>query len=205
MNRTDVEQDLPLVVAVDLGGTQMRAGVLRGPEMLSRVILQTGDDLRPERIILRLFDAIEQAFSLAGVTLAQIAGIGIGAPGPLDSRTGIVFSPPNMPGWDSVPMHDIFAEHYHVPIYVENDANAAALGEFMFGAGQGCKDIVYLTVSTGVGGGVIVDGKILEGVSGTAAELGHMTVDWHGERCSCGNIGSAFPRLLKKTGQDGIK
>lgn len=137
----------------------------------------------------RAFVALEQALQQAGVSLEQVAGIGIGAPGPLDSRTGVVFTPPNMPGWESLPLRHLFVERYHVPVYVENDANAAALGEFLFGAGRGCKHMVYLTISTGIGGGVIIDGKILEGANSAAAELGHMTIDWQGERCTCGNIG----------------
>ena len=183
------EQALPLALAVDLGGTQMRAGVVRGAQLLSRITLQTGDDRRPESMLPRAFAALEQALQQAGVALEQVAGIGIGAPGPLDSRTGVVFTPPNMPGWEALPLRQIFAQRYAVPVYVENDANAAALGEFLFGAGQGCLHMVYLTISTGIGGGVIVDGKLLQGANGAAAELGHMTVDWHGERCSCGNIG----------------
>ena len=137
----------------------------------------------------RLFKAVRQALDEAHVSLKDIAGIGIGAPGPLDNHTGVVFSPPNLPGWENVPVSELFSREFHVPIYVENDANAAALGEFMFGAGRGCRNIVYLTISTGIGGGVITDGRIMEGASGTAAELGHMTVDWQGERCNCGNIG----------------
>ncbi len=181
--------NLPLVIGVDLGGTQLRVGVLRGATLLSRVGLLTGEDPTPERIIPRIYDAIGQAVNEAGTTLDQIAGIGIGAPGPLDNRTGIVFKPPNLPGWDRVPLRFLFKEHFNLPIFVENDANAAGLGEYMFGAGRGSKDMVYLTISTGIGGGVIVDGKIMEGTGGTAGELGHMTIDWHGERCTCGNIG----------------
>jgi glucokinase len=180
---------LPLVVAVDLGGTQIRAAVLRGATLLSRIGLLTGENPTPERIIPRIFGTIEEALSKANVTLKQVAGIGIGAPGPLDSKTGIVFAPPNLAGWNRVPLRDIFIEHFQVPIFVENDANAAGLGEYIFGAGKGSTDMVYMTVSTGIGGGVMIDGKIMEGASGTAAELGHMTIDWHGERCPCGNIG----------------
>lgn len=183
------QENLPMVVAVDLGGTQIRTAVLRGATLLSRVGLLTGENPTPERVIPRLFSAVEQAVDNAGTSLDQIAGIGIGAPGPLDSRTGVVFAPPNLPGWESVPLRDIFYEKYHLPIFVENDANAAALGEYMFGAGRGVSDLVYMTISTGIGAGVIIDNKIIGGVSGTAAELGHMTVDWHGERCNCGNIG----------------
>src|SRR3989441_1249324 len=183
------DDQLPLVVGVDLGGTQIRTAVLRGPTLLSRVSLMTGKNPSPGRIIPRVYTAIQEALGKAGTTIEQIAGIGIAAPGPLDSKTGVVFTPPNLADWDHVPLRDLFTEHFHIPIFVENDANAGGLGEHMFGAGRGCNNIVYVTVSTGIGGGVIIDGKLLEGVSGTAAELGHMTIDWHGERCNCGNIG----------------
>jgi glucokinase len=182
-------QNLPLVLAVDLGGTQIRTAVLQGAHLLSRVGLLTGENRTPESVIPRLHNAVQQALDEAGVTLNQIAGIGIAAPGPLDHRTGIIYSPPNMPGWDSIPLRDLFQERYQVPTYVENDANAAGLGEFMFGAGRGCKNIVYLTISTGIGGGIIIEGKLVEGTNGTAGELGHMTIDWQGLPCSCGNIG----------------
>lgn len=194
---TDTE-NLPLVVGVDLGGTQMRTAVMRGATLLSRVGLLTGADPTPERIIPRIFTSIQQALDEANVSIKQIAGIGIGAPGPLDSHTGVVFSPPNLPGWHNTPLGDIFRAEFHLPIYVENDANAAALGEYLFGAGQGACNMVYLTVSTGIGGGIITEGKILDGVSGTAGELGHMTVDMHGPRCNCGNIG-CLERLASGT------
>ena len=182
-------QNLPLVIAVDLGGTQMRTAILQGATLLSRVSLLTVDDATPNRIIPRIYTAVQQALDEAHIPLDQIAGIGIAAAGALDSRSGVVFAPPNLPGWDHVPLRDIFQEHFKIPVFVENDANATALGEYMFGAGRGCNDMVYLTVNTGIGGGVIIDGKIVDGASGTAGELGHMTIDWHGERCNCGNIG----------------
>ncbi|GAC1364372.1 MAG: ROK family protein [Ktedonobacteraceae bacterium] len=180
---------LPLVVGVDLGGTQIRAAVLRGATLLSRVSLLTGADSSADIVIPRMWEAVEQALTAAAVTREQIAGIGIGAPGPLDGRTGVVFSPPNLVGWRNVPLHDIFFTHFNVPIFVENDANVAALAEYMFGAGRGSQEIVYLTLSTGIGGGVIARGRILAGSVGTAAELGHMTIDLRGPRCNCGNIG----------------
>lgn len=183
------EDQLPLVIGVDLGGTQIRTGVLRGATLLSRINFLTGEHPEPDRIIPRVYTAIQEALDKASIAIEQIAGIGIAAPGPLDCNTGIIFAPPNLPGWDHVPLRDIFAEHFHIPVFVENDANTAGLGEHMFGAGHGCNNMVYLTVSTGIGGGVIIDGKILEGASGTAGEIGHMTIDWHGERCNCGNTG----------------
>lgn len=186
---TNTNDQLPLVVGVDLGGTQIRTAVLRGPTLLSRVSLLTGEQPTPDRIIPRLFAAVQEALEKAGTTLEQIAGIGLAAPGPMDNKTGVIFSPPNLSGWNHVPLRDIFTEQFHIPVFVENDANTAGLGEYMFGAGHGSSNMVYLTISTGIGGGVIMDGNILEGCNGTAGELGHMTIDWHGERCSCGNIG----------------
>lgn len=184
----DDTANLPMVIGVDLGGTQLRTAVLRGPTLLARVGMLTGHPA-PERILPLIYKAIEQALAEANVGLNEIAGIGIAAPGPLDHRTGIVFDPPNMPGWNRVPLRDLFAERFHVPIYVENDANTCCLGEYMFGAGRGYDTVVYMTISTGIGGGVIINGEIMEGASGIAAELGHMTIDRHGERCNCGNIG----------------
>jgi glucokinase len=183
------EKQLPLVIGVDLGGTQIRTAVLRGATLLSRVNLLTGQNPAPDRIIPRIYAAIQEALDKASTSIEQVVGIGIAAPGPLDSSTGIIFAPPNLPGWDHVPLRDIFTEHFHKPVFVENDANTAGLGEYMFGAGRGCNNMVYMTISTGIGGGVIIAGKILEGASGTAGEMGHMTIDWHGERCNCGNIG----------------
>jgi glucokinase len=189
----------PVVIGVDLGGTQIRAAVLRGAELISRVAQLTGEDTAPEHLIPRIFNVIRQALDEARTTLEQVAGIGIAMPGPLNHRTGIVYAPPNMPGWDCVPLRDIFEQHFspasegadaaQLRIFVENDAHAAGLGEYLFGAGRGCSNMVYLTISTGIGGGVIVDGKIVEGANGTAGELGHMTIDWHGGRCRCGNYG----------------
>ncbi|MBV9689361.1 MAG: ROK family protein [Ktedonobacteraceae bacterium] len=181
--------DLPLVVGVDIGGTQVRVAVLQGATLLSRVDLLTGENAIPERLISCIYNAVRKALDEASTRLDQIIGIGIGSPGPLDSHTGIVFDPPNMPGWHNVPLRDIFKEHYDLPVFVENDTNAAALGEYLFGAGRGSRSMVYLTISTGIGGGVIINGKILGGISGTAAELGHITIDRHGDRCNCGNIG----------------
>lgn len=188
--KTIVDPDqVPLVVAVDLGGTQVRVAVLRGSTLLSRISEDTGADSTPDCLVPRIYHAIQEALDESCSELDQIKGIGIGVAGPLDSRTGVVFAAPNLSGWHNISLREIFQERYRVPIFVANDANAAALGEYMFGAGRGCKDLVYLTISTGIGGGVIINGQIVGGISGTAGELGHMTVDWRGGPCNCGNIG----------------
>src|SRR6266487_4873823 len=167
-NLSGLPDTLPMVVGVDLGGTQIRAAVLHGAAVISRVGLLTGENPTPERVIPRIFQAVRQVLDQARIPLDQIAGIGVAAPGPLNNRTGVVYTPPNLPGWDRVPLRDIFHKQFNIPIFIENDAHTAALGEYIFGAGRGCKYMVYLTVSTGIGGGVIIDGKIYEGANGTA-------------------------------------
>lgn len=177
------------VIGIDLGGTHIRAAVLQGAHILARAATLTGENPTPERVLPRIFMTVQQALDEAGVGMDTISGIGVAAPGPLDNRTGTIYAPSNLPTWTNVPLRALLQEQYHKPVFAENDANAAALGEYLFGAGQGSRNMVYLTVSTGIGGGVIVEGKLLEGTNGSAAELGHITIDWRGERCNCGNIG----------------
>jgi glucokinase len=181
----------PLVVGVDVGGTQLRVAVLRGKTLLSRIGLLIEVDSAPSALIPRMTQAIHQALREAKTSLDQIAGIGVGIPGPVNGDTGVVYEITNIPGWNDVPLRNILAQKFGnaTPVFVENDANVAGLGEYVFGAGRGYSHIVYLTVSTGIGACVIVDGKILRGVSGTAGELGHIIIDWEGDPCNCGNIG----------------
>ncbi len=179
----------PLVIGVDLGGTQVRAALVRDGKLLSRIGYLTQDEDGFEAVMRRIKDAIRDAARQGGASLEQVAAIGIGAPGPLDSRTGILFAPPNLKGWKNVPLRQILYDEFSLPVYLGNDANLAGLGEHTYGAGRGVPDMVYVTVSTGIGGGVLIGGRILEGVSGTAGEIGHMTIDIHGPRCNCGNTG----------------
>jgi glucokinase len=161
---TQHQQNLPFVVGVDLGGTQIRSAVLEGSKLHSRVSVRTGENPTPDRLLPRIYGVIQQALDEAHVALDQIAGIGVATPGPLNNRTGVIYSPPNLPGWENVPLRDLINQQFHVPVLIENDAHTAGLGEYMFGAGRGSKSLIYLTVSTGIGGGVIIDGKILEGL-----------------------------------------
>lgn len=186
---TSNQRNFPFVVGVDLGATQVRTAVLQGSKLHSRVSLLIGENPMPDRVLPRVYGAIQQALDEARISLDQIAGMGVATPGPLDNRTGVIYSPPNLPGWTNVPLRDLLQQHFAVPIRIENDANTAGLGEYMFGAGRGSKYMVYITVSTGIGAGIIIDGKILEGANGTAGELGHTTIDWKGGRCNCGNFG----------------
>jgi glucokinase len=133
--------------------------------------------------------SMTSALAPLGIIVQELAAIGIGAPGVSDPVRGVVFTSPNLPGWHNVPLRDIVARESGVPSYLINDANAAALGELYFGAARGMRQVVYVTVSTGIGGGIIIDGELYCGSVGTAGEIGHMTIDANGPHCQCGNSG----------------
>ncbi len=173
-------------IAVDLGGTNIRAAQCTPDgQILSRASHRTLAADGEQAVIGRIIAAIREVWP----NDASVRAIGISAPGPLDPWRGIVIEAPNLPGWSNVPLRNLIAEACHVPARLGNDANLAALAEYHFGAGRGYPDMIYLTLSTGIGGGVIVGGRLLLGAKGLAAELGHISVDENGPRCNCGNIG----------------
>lgn len=175
------------VVAVDLGGTNIRAAFFPtdDPHPQSQIKIETCAAQGPEAVLRRLQGAIER---LAPADRSEWR-IGVAAPGPLDPYRGVILDAPNIPGWDNLPLSEKLASHFGCPVFLGNDANLAALGEWRHGAGRGRNHVVYLTISTGIGGGVIADGRLLLGAHGLAAELGHILVDPSGPRCSCGQIG----------------
>jgi glucokinase len=165
------------IIGVDLGGTQLRVAL--GDEqgaLHEEIRFPTEGYEGPEAVIDKIVDCIGRvrAAMPAG---GELLGVGIGCPGPLDPFAGVVFTLPNLPGWVDVPLRDILAERTGLSIELGNDANAAALGEWLFGAGKGLRNLVYVTVSTGIGGGVIADGRLLLGHRGAAAEVGHHLID----------------------------
>ncbi|MER8656115.1 MULTISPECIES: ROK family protein [unclassified Mesorhizobium] len=177
-----------LALAFDLGGTALRGALV---ESYGRIVAHAS---APTLAGAGSEAVIGQIVALAGTLLrehpqANVAGIGVGAPGPLDPKAGIVIAPPTLAGWHDVPLIDILGQHFGLPVRLENDANAAALGEWRFGAGRGSGSLVFVTVSTGIGGGVVADGHIYHGRRGLAAEIGHMTITGEGDRCFCGAIG----------------
>jgi glucokinase len=177
-------------LAVDVGGTHVRTAVSDQALRLSgRTDEPTRHDLGPDGVIDQIVRQVRQSVAQSQASWDRVETLVVGVPGPLDSVTGVVLGPPNLPGWDNVPLRLSLEGELQMPVKVVNDANAAALGEFYFGAGRGHRNLVYLTVSTGIGGGVVVEGRLLEGTSGTAGELGHTTIDWRGPMCKCGNRG----------------
>lgn len=136
-----------------------------------------------EGLIAEARELLRQA---SGAGAGPLEAIGVAAPGPVELRTGVLRNPPNLPGWRDVPIARVLGEAFGVPVRVENDANAAALAEHRFGAGRGVRDLIYLTMSTGVGGGVISGGGLVQGANGFAGELGHIPIVRGGLRCACG-------------------
>jgi len=177
----------PYIISVDIGGTQIRAALSdREGNIIHRVAHLTLAEEGPEPVIGRIKEAIRQA---ASQHLGQVEAIGIATAGPLDPWEGVIIKAPNLPGWHQVPLRAIIEEEFGLPTHVGNDANLAALAEQRFGAGKGTRDLIYITHSTGIGGGIIVDGRLLLGSKGLGAEVGHITLDIDGPRCGCGNIG----------------
>lgn len=176
------------VLAVDLGGTQIRAALCDPQgQILRRVACATQAAEGPEPVIQRLIGAASEARE--GIPTDQISGIGIGAPGPLNPVSGTIREAPNLPGWINVPLRNIVSAHFGLPTFLGNDANLAGLAECTFGAGRGRSDMIYLTISTGVGSGIIVDGRMLLGADGLGAEAGHTIVNPEGPVCGCGHHG----------------
>ncbi|GAB6168298.1 ROK family protein [Clostridium carnis] len=181
---------MKFLVGVDLGGTKINCALadLEG-NVIEKHEIPTNAQDGENAVLDRIINAIEAVIEKGNKTIKDVRAIGIGAPGPLNAKTGVIIDPANLPfrNFDIVtPLKDKF----EVPVYLDNDANVAAIGEFLFGAGKGKENLVYFTVSTGVGGGAILNGEIYRGRTCNALELGHTTVDPISTvRCNCGNLG----------------
>ena len=178
------------VLGFDLGGTKFAFGIVREDgTVVASGRVDTLADQGPEQACRRAVEGAQALLAQAGMTPAQLLGIGIASPGPLDQARGCVVGSPNLPGWTDYPIAAALAQPFGLRARIDNDANAAALGEHRFGAGKGKRHLVYVTVSTGIGGGAIVDGRLMRGANGNAAELGHLILDMHGPACPCGAKG----------------
>lgn len=177
-----------VAVGIDLGGTQVRAALVDGRgRLLARAAQPTDKAGGPRAVLLQMHGLVEEVSREVG--LAGVPAIGVGSPGPLDSQAGVVLNIPTLPGWTDIPLAAWLSERLGKPVALENDGVAAAVGEWHFGAGRGLDNFVYMTVSTGIGGGVIADGRLLRARRRLAGHLGHMTVQGTGPVCQCGNRG----------------
>ncbi len=169
--------------AVDLGGSWIRVGVVGPDGEVVRVVRVPTPQTGPEAVADRVAELVR------GLGPLPAGPVGVAVPGPLSVREGVVFQPPNLRGWKEVPFRQMLEDRLGRPVVLENDANAAAVGEWWRGAGQGARHLVYVTVSTGVGGGLVLDGRLYRGATDTAGEIGHVVVDPQGPVCSCGRVG----------------
>ena len=177
------------VIGIDLGGTKISTALsdFRG-NILNNVVVKTKADEGEIPVLNRIISTIESVIDKEGISIDEVQAIGIGSPGPLNVSTGVIIDTPNLP-FKNFNVKKPIEEKFKVPVYLDNDANVATIGEFMFGAGKGKKNLVFMTVSTGIGGGAIIDGKIYRGSTFNALEIGHTTVEPEGPKCNCGNIG----------------
>jgi glucokinase len=181
--------ELP-ILAIDLGGTKIIAAIIsHHAQIIAKDYSLTLADEGVEAVTGRVFSAIDHLLKVEKIAPSQLHSISIAAAGAIDLERGLVTSSPNLPGCHNIPLRDIVSRKYKVNTVLINDANAAALGEHQFGAGKGVDSLILITVGTGIGGGIIINGRLYSGPSGSAGEVGHMTIDVNGPRCSCGNIG----------------
>jgi len=180
------------IVGLDIGGTNMAVGLVpfQGGEPQGIQSVRTFPERGGEDVVARAAAAVKKSMAsvLAGGGAGEVVGVGIGSPGPLNRKTGMVLETPNL-GFTNFPLRDMISEATGLPATLDNDANCATYGEWWLGAGQGAKILVGLTLGTGIGGGLVVDGEIHHGVSDAAAEFGHMTINTTGRKCKCGNYG----------------
>jgi glucokinase len=181
---------LSTTIGVDIGGTNIKAGIV-GPEgeLLGRRSIETQAEHGFDHVLGRIVNLIRELVAEATALHAPTSAIGIGVPGPMSHAQGIIHSAPNMPGWVNVPLRQLIVDAVQLPTTVENDANSAAFGEFSAGAGRNTQDMVMLTLGTGIGGGVVLGGRLWRGHFDNAGEIGHMIVVPGGRPCPCGQRG----------------
>ncbi len=177
-------------IGIDLGGTFIKfAAIDDERNVTSTFQLPTPQDGSSDAVIGQMLTGVRQLIDEESFSYDQIEAVGIGVPGPLDISAGITHAMPNIPGMERVPLREKISSQLKKPVFLENDANAAAFGEYMLGAGRGTSSMVLLTLGTGIGGGIVLDGKVLHGSHEMGAELGHMIVDSQGRQCPCGQRG----------------
>ena len=174
-------------IGVDLGGTKINTAISNQlGEIIAEEVVPTEASKGAEQVIAKIINSIKKVSK--NIEADHIKAIGIGSPGPIDAKKGLIVSPPNLP-IRNFNVVEAIKNEFGLPTFLDNDANAATLGEYIFGGGKGCENMVYITASTGVGGGAILNGKIYRGSTSNALEVGHTTVNPSGRACGCGNIG----------------
>src|SRR6267143_2469938 len=178
------------LVGIDLGGTQLRVAVADDRGRLRTVVRRPTEAARGrQHVIGRIVAAVADALAEDGTAASRVRTLGIGLPGPVDPAAGLVISPANLPGFRNVPLNRILTQATGIHSYLHHDAHLAALGEHRRGAARGASELIYLTVSTGIGAGLLLRGELYSGAHGIAGEIGHIVVQRDGPLCTCGNRG----------------
>ncbi|OGS24624.1 MAG: hypothetical protein A2297_05895 [Elusimicrobia bacterium RIFOXYB2_FULL_48_7] len=202
------------VVGVDLGGTTVSIALFnRNLDMKKHVVVPTEAAKGIDYILTKISKCISGLIEEEQIIKSDLSGIGFGSPGPLNTDKGIVFSSPNLKGWKNVPVKKLMEKKTGIPVYLENDANAAALGEWRKGSGKGVKNMLFVTLGTGVGGGLVLNGRLFHGKNDAAGEIGHVVLFPDGIKCNCGNHGciemyssaTGIVRRTKEALKTGIK
>ncbi len=174
------------IIGIDLGGTYIKLGLLDSEyRILDKQVLHTARFIKKESLILAITDSIKSFIAAQQLKAKDTLGVGIGLPGPIDSQRGIVRFLPNIPGWHNVPLRAILTRKIRIPVFIDNDANLMALAEYKIGAAKGSINAVCITLGTGVGGGLIINGRLFRGSCFAAGEVGHMPINEEGPVCNC--------------------
>jgi glucokinase len=180
----------PPVLSIDIGGTKIAMALVNGRgDIIARKTRPTLASRGPEAVIENLSSGIEDFLSESEIRPEGLNAISMAVAGVIDMKRGLITVSPNLPGWNNIPLRKIIYDKFKITTFLLNDADAAALGEYFYGAGQGLNTIIVLTLGTGIGGGIIINGKLYFGHSVSAAEIGHMVIDTNGPKCACGNRG----------------
>ncbi len=179
-----------ILVGIDLGGTNVKVGCFDSAlKLIDKASAATEADMGPEAVVERIGRTTENILAINNLPADSLAAAGIGAPGPARLDEGIIIASPNMPLFKNVPLRKMLSQRLHAPVVLENDANAACWGEFVLGAGKDINNMVFFTLGTGIGGGIITDDKLVHGSADNAAELGHINIYPDGRKCGCGQRG----------------
>ncbi len=177
-------------IGVDIGGTSVKLGVVSiNGKVLERSMFMTSGFKGRDKLLNALVIHINRLIDAARRKKHAVIGVGIGVPGPIDVERGFVYFFPNIPGWKNTPLKTVLEKRLRMPVWIDNDASVMALAEFRYGAGRGINNMIALTLGTGVGGGIVIGGKLFHGPAYSAAEIGHMVLNENGPHCGCGSRG----------------
>ena len=178
------------IIGIDLGGTNLKVALLDlSCKIKDKEVLSTRSFLEKDDLILGLVHSVTRFIKYNNLSKAEILGVGLGLPGPVDTKAGIVHFFPNIPGWKEVPLREILRKNLGLPVFLDNDAKLMALAEYKIGAAKGLHNVLCMTLGTGIGGGLIFNGKLYRGFNNAAGEVGHLPINEKGPYCNCGAVG----------------